>query len=893
MQSVDATERFGVAVGRPGVASRLCGAAFGTFALAMAWIAPAAAQDAAIVGDGNAVVTGFSGYLVNEAPADEDPFDYVTVNPDGTAAEVVDLSALGPQGQLSDAPKTFVVPASQTGQVFGVALDNAPQPSIYLAATSVYGLSIYLPDDTGTIKRIRTGAPGAQFVPGQFGPPEYGGSPGAVWRVDGQSGEVNLFASIDTQGVGSLGGLAFDPVSQQLFVADRTTGIIHRFGLDGTEGGTYDHGVEGRPAAGLSALPPSAGTPIDIGSEDFDTENPSTWGFAPPARRVFALAVRDSRLYYSIAQGPQVWSVGISDSGAVGADPRVEVEVPSLQDGIEITSISFDGDGNMYLAERGATTGDYSMTELAAPGASRVLRYVPKDDGDPNPGYWRLEPDQYAIGMPDPYNNADGGVALGYGYQDDGSIDGIACRQTVWSTGERLLDPGDPSVPEDSYPAVDGIQGNDISLIEPDNMPPVNSWFVDYDDQPGSTEYRGFMGGIAIYSPCAGEGETYVPPPPPPPVVTCPPGTVFSNGECVVVPVCPPGTSYRDGNCIYLDCPPGFVRYQGQCVPPPRSCPPGFAFYDGKCVPLNCPPGMRRMPNGQCICPVDNIYYDGRCVPPRACPPGMFKYPNGICWCPAGTHFQNGRCVPNLIFCPRGFITINGRCVPTICPPGYVKAFNGACVPIIVRCSPIEILINGRCFPRVCPRNQFLGNDGRCHPKFVQCGPNQKLHNGKCVPNQANNNLNNKPNQPQCGPNQVLKNGKCVPKQVQLQCGPNQVVKNGKCVAKQQQPQCGPNQVLKNGKCVPKQVQLQCGPNQVVRNGKCVPKQNNNNNNANNNKNKNNNANSGGNCGPGKVRFQGSCVPACGKGEVRNKNGRCVPKRSELDNVLTPPDITG
>ena len=53
--------------------------------------------------------------------------------------------------------------------------------------------------------------------------------------------------------------------------------------------------------------------------------------------------------------------------------------MPALQDGVEIASIAFDPQGRMYLAERGATTGDYFRYNLANGGASRVLRYVPAE----------------------------------------------------------------------------------------------------------------------------------------------------------------------------------------------------------------------------------------------------------------------------------------------------------------------------------------------------------------------------------------------------------------------------------------------------------------------------------------------------------------------------------
>ena len=221
--------------------------------LALAPLSVASAQQG-IVQNGFAVVTGYSGFVANPPPSGANPADYLTVNTNGFAARVVDLTNPGPQGTLSPAPKPFSVPAAQVGQVFGVALDNAPQPNVYLAATSAYGLSIGTADGSGNLMRLQKGAPGAQFVPGQFG---QGGGPNSVWRVDGVSGAVTLLATVGNGAgsVASLGGMAYDPVSQQLFVADRGSGVVYRMGLDGTVKGTFDHGVEGRPGGGLAPLP--------------------------------------------------------------------------------------------------------------------------------------------------------------------------------------------------------------------------------------------------------------------------------------------------------------------------------------------------------------------------------------------------------------------------------------------------------------------------------------------------------------------------------------------------------------------------------------------------------------------------------------------------------------
>ncbi len=407
----------------------------------------AVAQQGGIVKSTSAVVTGFSGTTMRPPPAGATPADATTINPQGPAARVIDLSSLGSGGQLAGAPKTFTVTAGQVGQVFGIALDDAPNPDIFLAATAAYGLEIGVPDGAGGVRRIRRGTNGANFVPGQFG---QGGGPGSIWRVDGTNGSVSLFATIGTAGPAALGGLAFDPRTRQIFAADRATGIVYRLSLSGTMNGTYDHGVEGRFGAGLTAFPRAASSTPNVTTGAFDTESSSTWGLAAPARRVFALTVHDNRLYYSVAQGPQIWSAGIAANGTIpGNDARLEVEVPALQDGVEITSIAFDRQGLMYVAERGATTGDYSLLRLANSPPARVLRYPPKQPGDSSPGEWAATPEQYSVGLAPDYNNADGGVALGYGYRPERqrSISARA-RQSIWTTGSQLLGPLDPNAPQ-------------------------------------------------------------------------------------------------------------------------------------------------------------------------------------------------------------------------------------------------------------------------------------------------------------------------------------------------------------------------------------------------------------------------------------------------------------
>ncbi len=837
----------------------------GAIALASGLAIAAAAAQEAIVQPGFAAVTGFAGVAASQAPNGADPFDYVGIDPGGASARVIDLSALGPQGAESAAPKPFTVTPSQVGQVFGVTLDDAQDPDIYLAATSVYGLSLGVADSSGQMKRVRHGEAGAQFVPGQFGPPELGGGPGSIWRIDGTTGEVSLFATVQTAAgsPASLGGLAYDPATKQIFAADRSTGIVYRYGLDGSQQGTYDHGIEGRPDAGLSPLPLTPTAPVDITSPSFDSTNPATWGFAPPARRVFALAVHDGRLFYSIEQGPQVWSVHINSDGTVSGGARVEVEVPSLQDGVEITSITFDSQGRMYLAERGATTGDYTMYALANGGQSRVLRYLPA-----GPGQWQPAPQQYSVGMAPNYNNANGGVALSYGYEqqaDSSVIDTNACDATVWSTGGRLLDSGDPNAAPGSFPYVDGLQGNAANLVQPQNMPPTASWFVDYDDKAGLPDFRGYMGAIATL-PCAGPSA-------PPPAAACPPGTYFNGNQCIIIPSCPPGTTYQQGQCVYPTCPPGYYVQNGQCVPPPVSCPPGSFYYHGQCFPISCPPGMFKQPNGQCTCAPGDVYYNGHCVPQQSCPPPMVTLPNGLCWCPLGLIFGNGACQPPPKGCPQGQEIWNGQCVPK-CPFGMIhKGPNGVCKPVVMCVKPNEVW-NGQCVPPCPPGQVHTPPNGVCKPIIVippgkLCLPGQDIWNGKCVAKCPPGTFHTPPNG-LCKPIIIIPPGGLCMK-------PNEMF-NGKCL-----PPCPPGQVhtQPNGDCklsiVIPPVKLCMKPNEMF-NGKCLPP-----------------------CPPGQVHtqpngdcklsivippvklcmkpnemFNGKCLPPCPPGQVHTQpNGDC------------------
>ena len=462
------------------------------------------AQDTAIITRGDAAVTAFSGARqVGEVPADLHPLDLTFIDVNGATLQVFDLTQLGgpPDGQVVNAPIRFQAMAGEIGQVFGVTLDgdtaNAT-PNIYVTSTSLFGLQIVTPEGDRLVK----GEPGARWMPGQFGLGK-GGTPGSVWKIDGTTGVVSLLANIkhdgkDNAGPG-LGDIAYDPATQQLFVSDIETGLIHRLGLDGGDRGTFDHGTAGRAKDGLEPVAYDAAGRMSIESPEFDIENPSTWGFADKRRMAFAVAAQDDRLYYSTAEGPQIWSVGLNDDGSFADDARLEIDVTDTPNGNMITDIVFDGDGTLYLAQRGAIVGSYDYSVFAKPEASDVLRYVWDDTDD----RWSEKPDEYAVGLKPPHRSIEGGVALNYGYDTGGNIDYDQCRATLWTTGEHLREGEDAErIFQGGARIIHGLQGNDKGAVRPANVPPYETWFVDNDGLFLDANVYGHVGDIAIFNPC-------------------------------------------------------------------------------------------------------------------------------------------------------------------------------------------------------------------------------------------------------------------------------------------------------------------------------------------------------------------------------------------------------
>jgi Domain of unknown function DUF11 len=663
---------------------------------------------------GDAVVTGFSGTLAPDPakprPRGKSVIDLTFINPDGPSARIVAVGQPGFvwDGRLFTAPKAFDVLAKDVGQVFGIALDDQTPPNIYLTATSAFGLQLVGHGRDGRPERRKKGGPGVVWMKGQFGL-ELQGGPGSIYKVDGRTGVVSLFANVALDGIPNpapgLGSIAYDAAHKQLFASDLYTGMIHRFALDGRDLGTpYDHGVTGRPTrANLAPHPFNPRNRPNIASARFDSENPNTWGFAPPARRVWALAVHEGRLYYSARNGapingPQIWSIGIRQDGNFAADPRWELDVSGEPGPYPVSDIAFSNKGAMILAQRAPIAASYDYSAFTKPGEPRVLRYWLKDRNDPpSPGRWKLVPEEYAVGFAGNYRNTNGGVALGYGYDRAGVMNDGACEAALWTTGQNLrnnpalksqLEPGGPLV-------VHGLQGSPADQVRNANTPPAISYFIDYDDQFNDPRASGHTGIVRILvRPCAAPAAAR---PIAPPVNVAIIGTPRPPQACKPTCVCPPGTVLVGKECVKRECPPPqvFNPAINACA-----CPPGTVLVGKECVKRECPPPQVLDPaTNSCKCPPGTVLvgkecvhiqkqeiscrpplvYDpatGTCVPRRReCPPPLVLSPTDTCICPQGTVMQDDKCVPQI--CPPPLVP--GPCE---CPEGTVQD-GKLCVPKI------------------------------------------------------------------------------------------------------------------------------------------------------------------------------------------------------------------
>ncbi len=344
---------------------------------------------------------------------------------------------------------------------------------------------------------------------GQFAE-ENGGSPGAIWKIDGLTGAVSLFTTIEGNSGPGIGDVSFDKAHRQFFASDLDTGLIHRIDANGAVIDDFDHGVAGRPARGLAAVADD-GAVMDIQGAAFDSEDPDTWGFTQDERRIWGVAAHGGRVYYAVGEKAEIWSVGISQDGGFAGDPRWELTVDAEED-LPVTDIAFDSKGFMYLAQRGESENRFDYSQFADSGDGEVLRYWRESPDDPaTESIWVRVPQEYAIGFPEGHRQSAGGIDLQYGYDSQGNFNTNACSATLVSTGDKLRDNPDlaDQLAAGGPFAVHGVQINATSLVRPENEPPFGSWFVDYDGFFEDPEIEGHVGDVEVWRPCEGRAGYY------------------------------------------------------------------------------------------------------------------------------------------------------------------------------------------------------------------------------------------------------------------------------------------------------------------------------------------------------------------------------------------------
>ncbi|MER8792301.1 hypothetical protein NKH71_31450 [Mesorhizobium sp. M0983] len=512
---------------RAGHLRRAIQAASGLSALALAaglWLGGSAqAQETQIIYPGSMAVTGFSGIIIPNfeegLPPGVDPVDETFIDTARATLRVFDVSRLGgpASGQLVFTPPPFEVTAEQIGQVFGITYDDGVRdgvpsaiPNLYAGATSLHGIRIVTPDGDadGRPERQRRGTADAVFMDGQFGT-ENGGGPGTIWKIDGITGAVSKFADIDANSGPGIGDVTFDNIHRQFFASDLDTGLIHRIVANGALVDTFDHGVAGRPAHGLPSVADD-GSVMDIQGAAFDSEDPDSWGYTQDERRVWSVAYRGGRLYYSVGEKAEIWSVGIAGDGSFG-DPRWELTVKADKD-YAVTDIAFDNKGFMYLAQRGPVENRYDYSQFADSGKGEVIRYWRENPDDPaTESVWVEVPQEYAVGFPQDNRQSAGGLDLQYGYDSEGNLHTGICTDTLVDTGDKLRD--NPALAEQLAAggplAVHGVQITPTALVRPANVPPFGSWIVDFDNYFEDPEVEGHVGDVEVWRPCEGRAGYY------------------------------------------------------------------------------------------------------------------------------------------------------------------------------------------------------------------------------------------------------------------------------------------------------------------------------------------------------------------------------------------------
>lgn len=358
--------------------------------------------------------------------------------------------------------------AETMGEVFGLALDTSQtQPDIYVISSSgMYFRNIAF-----------------NMIPGTLA----GGGYGAVFKINGSTGEVSLLAALPSipflQGshtrYAGLAQIAANSNARRLYVSNYEDGKIYVLDMaNGTILESFDHG--------LQALIPSV---ADDGLA----------GFTSVGRRIAAVQYNpvEQRLYYVVwtATGNEVWSIAVSSGGTTTGSAQLEFSYASsaweYQQAV-LTDLAFNSTGTRLLAaEMPLIGGSYTRSSHSSTGIEWVG----------SSGSWALNTaleegtGKIMVGTYSAGSNAAGAVA--YGHNNYGASSGAnePCEDSMVLMGDALRFPS---------PFIYGLQ---ISPLTGSGFSTIGEadYFIDLEGNTGNMENedKSGLGDVEILTSCA------------------------------------------------------------------------------------------------------------------------------------------------------------------------------------------------------------------------------------------------------------------------------------------------------------------------------------------------------------------------------------------------------
>lgn len=352
---------------------------------------------------------------------------------------------------------------NKLGNIFGVTLDNAPNPNIYVSATSVYGSQV-------------SGIP-----------------TGRIWRLDGTTGAENVFVDIPVNtGIAALGNLKF--FGGNIYVSNMHDGKIYRYTVAGSVAGastTFDPRYGDAGATGINNGGISGG---------FAANDQNTWGLA------IRSTPAETRLYYAkVGAVKEIWSVQLDPSAGFNFIPATERKelstgtLASTASSAYVADIAFTLDGNRMLVGERTMSSPFSGTSAHQSACKEFLFNA----GNPVGSQWAPSTNTFGTGKLGAGTNCAGGVSYSNSlFRKNNRFD---CDSSVFCTSDALFYSGMVPSQDALHP---GYSTYGVAIF---NALGSNTWSnsiaLDLDNETSSAD-KTYQGDVEVYrlplncSPC-------------------------------------------------------------------------------------------------------------------------------------------------------------------------------------------------------------------------------------------------------------------------------------------------------------------------------------------------------------------------------------------------------